>query len=387
MTPTDQPPTAATQHGFDAATADLLESGGFARTAVTGVRTVATGVMEVTLDRQGAFPPGAHLELAIAAEQDPTADPMIRHYSLCSDPAGDEPWRIAVLNEPLGRGGSTWLHENLGPGSQLMVRGPRSTFPFHDDRPALFIAGGIGITPLHAMVRSAARAGLDWHLIYVGRTAELMAFATDLQDSHGPRVDVRITETGGRPDVVGLAAAWLDERTPTAPEAPAPVVYTCGPQPLMDAVARGLADRPGVTVEFEEFVSDPQPPAAAGTAPAEAGAPGFPAGGDEPAGTSAIAAGTDSAHDPSNEPFVVELADGTEVEVGSTETILTALGRAGIRTLSSCQKGTCGTCETTILEGEAIHRDEVLSDEEHEAQETMMICVSRCRGARICLDL
>ena len=64
-----------------------------------------------------------------------------------------------------------------------------------------------------------------------------------------------------------------------------------------------------------------------------------------------------------------------------------AVRASGVEVLFSCTEGTCGTCETDVLDGTPDHRDSVLTDEEREAGETMMICVSRCRGKRLVLDL
>lgn len=373
---------------FDGPDIDMLIRQGFRPARIESLTTVARGILSITfappLGADPAFTPGAHLEVAI-----PLPDgPAIRHYSLCSKPDGSDGWRVAILNEPTGRGGSHWLHEHLADCTSLLIRGPRDTFGYQRRSPMLFVAGGIGITPISAMIHDAEDAGLDWHLIYVGRRNELMAFADDLIDSHGSeRVDVRITAETGRPDVVALARDWFATASThpsgsTAPEAEGacgspvvstcgpvvstcgPVVYTCGPVPLMRALAAGM-EAEGIEVIFEDF-DDDAPPAAEATGSGQA----------EAAGTS----GADT-------PFTVETSSGAEVEVAGGQTILAALGAAGVRTLSSCQKGTCGTCETTILQGRADHRDHVLSDEEKEAQETMMICVSRAQTDRLVLDI
>lgn len=365
---------------FDGPDIDMLIRQGFRPARIESLTTVARGILSITfappLGADPAFTPGAHLEVAI-----PLPDgPAIRHYSLCSKPDGSDGWRVAILNEPTGRGGSHWLHEHLADCTSLLIRGPRDTFGYQRRSPMLFVAGGIGITPISAMIHDAEDAGLDWHLIYVGRRNELMAFADDLIDSHGSeRVDVRITAETGRPDVVALARDWFTAGQhpsgSTAPEAEdtdgspvastcGPVVYTCGPVPLMRALAAGM-EAEGIEVIFEDF-DDDAPPAAEATGSGQAEAAG--------------ASGADTA-------FTVETTSGDEVQVACGQSILAALGAAGVRTLSSCQKGTCGTCETTILQGRADHRDHVLSDEEKEAQETMMICVSRAQTDRLVLDI
>lgn len=357
---------------FDGPDIDMLIRQGFRPARIESLEAVARGILSITfappLGADPVFTPGAHLEVAIPLP----GGPAIRHYSLCSKPDGSDGWRVAILDEPTGRGGSHWLHEHLADCTSLLIRGPRDTFGYQRRSPMLFVAGGIGITPISAMIHDAEDAGLDWHLIYVGRRNELMAFADELIDSHGSdRVDVRITAETGRPDVVALARDWFANACAsrsTAPEVEGieggRVVYTCGPVPLMRALAAGM-EAEGIEVIFEDF-DDDAPPAAEATASGQAEAAG--------------ASGADTA-------FTVETTSGEEVRVACGQSILAALGAAGVRTLSSCQKGTCGTCETTILDGRADHRDHVLSDEEKEAQETMMICVSRAQTDRLVLDI
>lgn len=342
---------------------DLLERAGFRPVRVMEAEPVAEAVLALTLDSRQPFAPGAHLEVAVpapsptAAPEAGAAAPLIRHYSLCSDPTGATPWQIAVLRHEDGDGGSEWIHSHVRAGDELFVRAPRASFRFRAALPALFIAGGVGITPLRSMLTFADGLGLDWRLLYIGRSAASMAFARELEAEFGTEhVEVWATaERGGRPDLAAVAGQWLREH-PTA------VVYTCGPTALMDAVAAGLESLPN-RVEREVF--DPDAAEAA-------------------SGAGSAGAGTPTTVGP---PFTVELADGGEVAVERNESILEAFSRAGIRSLSSCRRGTCGTCETRILCGEADHRDAVLSPEEQAEQSSMMVCVSRAAGERITLDV
>ncbi|WP_167854478.1 PDR/VanB family oxidoreductase [Brevibacterium sp. S111] len=377
-----------TMHGspaigdFDGIDLDMLIRQGFRPVPVDGVRTLTSEVLGIDLSPTEAAPcPGAHIEVAVPLPE----GPAIRHYSLLAGPT--DSLRVAVLRERHGRGGSAWLHENLPSCSSLLIRGPRDTFGFAGTGPAYFVAGGIGITPLTAMIAAADVAGRDWHLLYVGRRQESMAFADDLVEEYGPeKVTIHITEAAGRPNVVCAAEAWASSRKdPTT-------VYTCGPVPLMRALEVGFAQHPSISVVSENFDDDREASAPArpgsrvgGTASArDSGARTAADDGGGVAGETGVAAGETGVAD---EDFVVELADGSEIDVPAGCTIIDALKRAGVRTLSSCQKGTCGTCETVILDGRADHRDSVLSDAEHAAQETMMICVSRACGKRIALDL
>lgn len=359
---------------FNGIDLDMLIRQGFRPVPVSGIRRLTPEVVGIDLDpAEAAHPPapGSHLEVAVPLSE----GPAIRHYSLVAGPA--DSLRVAVLRERNGRGGSAWLHENLASCTSLLVRGPRDTFGYDGFGPAYFVAGGIGITPLTAMIAAAAATGRDWHLLYIGRRQESMAFADALIEEYGSeRVTIHITEAAGRPDVVSAVEDWASVR-----DAPT-TVYTCGPVPLMQALEIGFEHHPGVSVISENFADD-EASAPARSVPhlggtASAGAPGSGPATDASAETET--SGTD-------EDFVVELGDGSEIDVPAGCTIIDALSKAGVRTLSSCQKGTCGTCETVILDGQADHRDSVLSSEEHAAQETMMICVSRACGRRIALDL
>lgn len=281
--------------------------------------------------------PGSHLELLL-----PLGDAgEVRHYSICEVTSAG--CRIAVLREDAGRGGSAWLHTEAAIGAAIPVRGPRNTFRFSPDYPAQFIAGGIGITPLLTMIGAAERAGTDWQLLYLGRSASDMAFLELLRE-YGERVTVWASEERGRADL-----ALVFRELPAATH-----VYACGPEGLHTALT-ALAEAHGAELTLEDF---------------SAGGEGSP-----------VADSGDT------QPFTVELADGSEVAVPAGCSILEALGAAGIRTLSSCKRGTCGTCETPIIAGRVDHRDSVLSPEEQAANETMMICVSRAADERIVLDI
>jgi len=269
---------------------------------------------------------------------------LLRQYSLCSVRTDRSAWRLGILREPEGRGGSAYVHDLLRPGTKIQVRGPRNNFVLAPADGYVFIAGGIGITPVLPMIREAAELGVPWRLVYLGRSRSSMAFLEEIQALGG---DIHIhadDESGFYP----LAELLAEQGTGTH-------VYACGPGPLLNviqSIADGWED-PG-RFHCERF-------AATGDAPATPD-------GDEAA-------------------FVVELADGTEVQVGADESILQALETAGLSPLNSCREGICGTCETPVLGGEIDHRDSLLSDAERDAGDTMMICVSRCKGKRLLLDL
>jgi ferredoxin-NADP reductase len=295
----------------------------------------ADGVLALTLrhplgEQLPRWEPGAHIDVLLGPG-------LERQYSLCGDPADRTAWRIAVLREPAGRGGSAHVHEQLGQGDKVRVRGPRNHFALRPAPRYRFIAGGIGITPILPMLAAAEAEGAEWTLLYGGRTRESMAFTEELS-RYGDRVTVAPQDETGLLDLPSV----LDG----VPEGT--LVYCCGPGPLLDAVEERC---PAGLLHVERFTPKEQPAA-------------------------------------ENTQFEVELAQtGTTVTVAPDVSVLDAVRASGVEVLFSCTEGTCGTCETDVLDGTPDHRDSVLTDEEREAGETMMICVSRGRGKKLVLDL
>ncbi|MDT0541224.1 PDR/VanB family oxidoreductase [Streptomyces lonegramiae] len=278
--------------------------------------------------------PGAHVELLLG-------NGLTRTYSLCGDPADGTAWRIAVLRTPDSRGGSACVHDKLHAGDRVEVRGPRNNFPLRPARRYLFVAGGIGITPLLPMVAAVEAAGTPWHLLYGGRSRASMAFTSQLAP-YGQKVSLRPQDEYGLLDL----DAHLGE-----PDGDT-LVYCCGPEPLLAAIEEHCRAWPTGALQMERFTAKEQEAQGAGTA------------------------------------FEVVCAEsGVTVQVPPKHTVLSAVRAAGIDAPFSCTDGICGTCETEVLEGEPDHRDSVLSPEDRAAGETMMICVSRARGPRLVLDL
>lgn len=278
--------------------------------------------------------PGAHIDVHLP-------DGAVRSYSLCGDPEDRHAYRIAVLNVPGGRG-SRFVHGDLALGTTVSVGPPRNNFRFDAARRYLFIAGGIGITPLLPMIRKAADQEAEWTLHYCVRSAAEAPFLDELRRVGNGDVVVHAADEGRRLAVDALLAA-----TPSDV-----LIYCCGPQRLMDAVA--AAALPTHDVRFEWFA-----PRSNGVSEAA------PDGGFE----------------------VVCARSGVTVTVKAGVSVLEALDAAGVPIASSCEQGICGTCETAVLEGEPDHRDSVLSDAERAAGKTMMVCVSRARSARLVLDV
>jgi ferredoxin-NADP reductase len=306
---------------------------------VTEVGHVAQDVVAITLrDPAGAtlpaWTPGAHVDLLLAPE-------LIRQYSLCSSPSDSHCIRVGVLREHDGRGGSAFVHDRLTAGATVRVRGPRNHFPLAGSPAYLFIAGGIGITPLLPMLAEADAAGADWELWYCGRSRGTMGF-TDELERYGDRVHLVPKDEQGRLDLARILG------TPLA----GTLVYCCGPERLLADAEQRCATWPPGALHLERFAARPAP------APA------------------------------SERDFELVLArTGITITVPAGRSVFDVVQDAGVSVLGSCHEGICGTCEQVVLEGAVDHRDSVLSPEEQAASETMMICVSRCRSGRLTLDL
>ena len=302
--------------------------------------TGAEGVVVLDLrDPTGAvlptWTPGAHIDLELR-------EGLVRQYSLCGDPHDRSVWRIAVLREPESRGGSEHVHASLAEGTEVSVRGPRNNFELADSPRYLFVAGGIGITPILPMMTAAEAAGADWELHYGGRSRRSMAFLEALEDATGNRVTLHPQDEVGLIDLPKILG------TPR----PDTLVYTCGPEPLLAAVEQHCSAWPEDSLHVERF------------SPKEQGAPLLA------------------------DAFEVELAaSGRTLTVPPGSSILEVVQEAGIRVLSACQEGTCGTCETDVLEGRVDHRDSLLTPAEQAANDVMYICVSRAAGPKLVLDL
>jgi ferredoxin-NADP reductase len=305
---------------------------------VTGVEQVAQDVVAITLsDSSGrslpAWTPGAHIDLVLD-------DEVIRQYSLCGRTADTDRWQVAVLRAPQSRGGSVAVHE-LKVGSTVRVRGPRNHFPLVSSPRYLFVAGGIGITPILTMIREVEAAGAEWELHYGGRSRASMAFAEELAP-FADRVHLVPEDELGRLD---LDAVLADPRPDT-------LIYACGPEPLLVALEERCSAWPSGALHLERF-----------------------------------AARAAEVPDQENEFELVLQRSGRTLQVPADRTVFDVVREAGVSVLGSCLEGICGTCETTVIEGDIDHRDSVLDEEERATDEVMMICVSRCRSARLVLDL
>ena len=308
---------------------------------VVARENIATGIWRFTLRRadgtpMGAFSAGSHLTVALPAG-------MRRNYSLCSDPADTSTWQIAVKRDSAGRGGSVSMVDDVQAGDLIQISAPRNNFALEPRATQfLFIAGGIGITPILSMMLQLARQpGCRFRLIYCTRDEAGTAFREELRQ--GPLADhVQMHHDQG--DLAQAIDLWPVFETP-GPEH----VYCCGPRGLMESVADMSGHWPSGSIHFESF-------------------------------------GVDASVQVNDTAFSVVLQrSGKQITVAANQSLLEALRASGQPITSSCESGTCGSCRTRLLSGESEHRDMVLQDDEKE--HNIMVCVSRARSPELVLDL
>lgn len=306
---------------------------------VTEKRVASDGVVALTLrhpngSRLNPWSPGAHIDVMLPGG-------ITRQYSLRGNRWNTREYHIGVLREPKSRGGSEFIHAELEVGDSVGVGGPRNNFQLVPANSYTFIAGGIGITPILPMVHQAELLGIDWKLHYGGRTRSTMAFLDELE-KYGARVALYPNDEVGDPDLPAILANPEQGHR----------VYACGPGGMLNAIAKFSEHWPEYAVRTERFVA------------AELAAPSR------------------------TTPFEVELARSEKVIVVQPESsVLEAVREAGADVMSSCQSGTCGTCEVTVLCGTPEHRDSVLDAHERGLNDRMLVCVSRALSDRLVLDI
>lgn len=311
---------------------------------VSDVRAEACGVLLLELrDPRGAplpaFEPGAHLEIRLP-------NGLVRHYSISNDCRERDRYVVGIGRSPSSRGGSEFVHREVRCGMQLQSSAPRNHFRLDPGvERFLFVAGGIGITPIMSMVQWCIAQQRPWRLVYAARSPQRAAFHEALSQ-HGEAVRFHFdTLCGGAP---------LDVREALADARAGEHVYCCGPSALMDAVQTHGGHRPQGSLHFEYF------------------SPPTPSEGQAGAATG----------------FDIELRRrGLKLHVPADQSILDVLEANGVGVPCSCREGLCRTCETTVIEGDIEHNDYVLSQEERDAGRSMVICVSRARSPRLVLDL
>ncbi|WAT09673.1 PDR/VanB family oxidoreductase [Rouxiella badensis] len=276
---------------------------------------------------------GAHIDLIFD-------DQCVRQYSLCGPLDDNSVWRIGVLLAPNSRGGSQRVHE-LREGDTVLSQGPRNHFELVSAQQYLFIAGGIGITPILAMVDQAEKSGADWKLVYGGRDRASMAYLGEIE-KYTDKVFLEPQAEVGHINLAGWIGG-VDDST---------YVYCCGPEPLLHAVEEHCKARHINKLVIERFAARAQ------------------------------------AEPVMNETFEVILQQsGLTLQVKPGQTILHVVEAAGVYVTASCCEGVCGSCETMVIRGIPEHRDSVLTDDEKSANDRMLICVSRAMSSELVLDL
>ena len=287
------------------------------------------------------WPPGAHLDIRLPSG-------LTRQYSLCGAREDRNTYVVVVLREPppKGRGGSEEIYRELGVGTEFISSTPRDHFRLVDASEYVLIAGGIGITPIKAMVDEVRARGARWHLHYGGRTREHMAFLDELVDLGGDNVSIVPQDVDGLLDVRAIIGSL-------SPEA---AIYCCGPAPLLDAVLTACAEAgASERLHFERFVA--------------------------PTDGAGIVTNGDTA-------FEVELrSSGVTLQVPADKTLLEVVQTVLPDMPFSCTECYCGSCESVVLEGEPDHRGTLMTPEEHDEEGTMLICVGRSKSQRLVLDL
>ncbi len=310
---------------------------------VRQVRLEAEGVVSLELvdPKRAPLPswePGAHLDVVLPSG-------LVRPFSLCGHPDDRTSYRVAVLLEETSRGGSKEVHETGLVGRLLTIRGPRNQFRLVEAEHYLFLAGGIGITPILPMISAVTGRGRPWELVYVGRRRATMAFLDTLATATGGRATIVARDESDRPDLEAILSSCSAGTS----------VYCCGPTAMLAAVEDccGRLLGPGA-LHLERFTAPPDGP---------------------------------DKVDGDDQAFEVELArTGVVLQVPADRTLLRVVLDAVPSHLYSCEEGYCGTCEAHVLAGEPDHRDTVLTDEER-AGHKMCICVGRSRSPRLVLDL
>jgi ferredoxin-NADP reductase len=283
-----------------------------------------------------AYTAGAHLELVLP-------NGLIRHYSLCGDPDDRQTYLIGVGLAADTRGGSRLLHGAIKVGDRLRAAAPRNNFAMSADAASHhFIAGGIGITPIMAMIRHCEKTGQPWTLDYLVRSRQRAAFLEDLAP-FGDRVVVHSSaDLGRRGEIAAMVARAGDAGT----------LYCCGPAALMEAVEQATSGFAPDRVRFEWF-----------------------------------SAKETADHGPGDGFTVILAKSGRTIAVPAGRTLLEALEDAGIDAPYACREGICGSCEVAVLEGIPDHRDQVLTAAEQASNQTIITCCSRARSAELVLDL
>jgi ferredoxin-NADP reductase len=315
------------------------ESGGLTEVRLTAIRYAArdTNLYEFRrVDGLALSPaePGAHIDLHLP-------NGLIRQYSLTAPDNAPMSYSLGIKLDPASRGGSKYVFETLRVGQTVKISAPRNNFPLVENAEhSVLIAGGIGITPIWAMVQRLQATGRSWTLHFACRSRADMAFLDSLQGM--PEAHLHFDDESN--------SAFLDLNEIVSQAPKHAHLYCCGPNPMLESFKDATANWPAEQLHVEYFT------------PAQ----------------SADLKGN----------YVVELVrSGKEFVIPSGKSILSVLRDAGLNVPYSCEEGICGTCETAVISGIPDHRDSLLTEKERAANATMMICCSGSKSERLVLDL
>ncbi|WP_028600967.1 PDR/VanB family oxidoreductase [Ottowia thiooxydans] len=315
------------------------------KTLVHQIRREAEGVVSVELRPAGndaslpRFSAGAHIDLHLP-------NGITRSYSLCNDQNESHRYVVAVANDRSSRGGSSYINNNLLPGTELTISPPRNNFRLNEAAESfVLVAGGIGVTPLYSMLRRLVELEKQVTFIYCARSRKEAAFAPEIAALVRGKVEVLWhfdDEVGSTPALEKLLANRDSQGH----------LYCCGPSPMLDSFLLRCGELGYLNAAIERF---------AATHTNEPGA---------------------------SRAFQLELRrSGKTLDVPEGKTVLRVMLDAGVDVDFGCEEGVCGACETRVFEGDIDHRDDLLSKEEKASNKTMLICVSGCKSERLVLDL
>jgi len=310
---------------------------------VASTRSEAEGIMSLELRSPTAqplppFTAGAHIDLKLTTD-------LIRSYSLSNDPAERDRYVLAVNNEPNSRGGSRHIHEKLCAGDLVKANSPRNLFELNEHAPhSVLIGGGIGITPLKAMLARLRTIGASWKLLYCTRSRETTAFLNEfeqIEKEQPDRIKFHIdNEVGCTPDLRKFVESEPKESH----------FYCCGPLPMLAAFENATSSLPRGRVHTEYFAANKH-------------------------------------FSEDKQVKIVLHRSKVEIDLLPGQTILDALLEAGVVVPFSCSEGICGSCEVRVLEGIPDHRDQVLCASDRATNERMLVCCSRSKSDVLVLDL
>lgn len=303
---------------------------------VVSTRKLTASILELEFEGSikplPTWEPGSHIDLHLP-------NGLVRQYSLMESEVSKTRWRIAVSIEENGRGASKYIAENVVVGQLLTVGHPRNHFPFEESPEVVFIGAGIGVTPLLAMASAAKALGLDWKFHYLGKNRGDMPYIDEVIEQFGNRLKLNISDEGTRLNVPELLSNDSENLH----------YYACGPEQLLKELEVNISD--SQRLHLERFTPKIQ------------------------------------VHEPNKSFRVVAKKSGIEFEVPEDESILLAADFEGIEVQADCQEGTCGSCETRIIDGIVDHRDSILTEKQRKENQIMMICVSRAKGNTLVLEL